>query len=128
MESLSSQVGLAFIGGYGGGFAAGAIVGLARNIDELPLIRLNQTLNTANYYGERVGYTVAMGIVVFQGTKMVTEKVAQGIHPIAESALAGGVTGAVLCSKGGWKRTVQGGAVGTCVGAAIGALLNRKSD
>ena len=122
--NFGKQVGVAFLGGYQAGFIAGAVVGLSQNINEMPMIQLNQTLNTATTYGEHVGYTAAMGVTLFKGTKMLMKRVE--LNPIAESAIAGGVTGAVLGSKGGWKKAVGGGALGACVGATIGVAMEKN--
>lgn len=126
MDSLSGKVGLGFIGGYQAGFLAGGLVGLARNMDELPLVQLNQTLNTATSYGERVGYTAAMGVCVFEATKALARRSKVHLHPVAESAVAGSVTGAVIGASGGWKRALKGSALGGVVGAAIGAVISNQ--
>lgn len=128
MDGLSGKVGLGFVGGYGAGFVAGSFVGLARNIDELPMVKLNQTLNTATSYGEKTGYTAAMGVCVFEATKMMTRRSHVRIHPIAESAIAGGVTGAVIAANGGWKKAMKAGAAGCVLGAAIGAAMSLRRE
>jgi hypothetical protein len=112
------KVGRNFIVGYGAGFGIGTIAGLARNFNELPLVRLNGALNTSIRFGERLGYQCAMVSTVYALTQIGATRLE--LHPPAAFALTGGAVGAFCGTRWGVKGTCAGGVVGAAIGAAWG--------
>ncbi|KAH0793420.1 Mitochondrial import inner membrane translocase subunit Tim17 family protein [Histomonas meleagridis] len=128
MEKLATSAGKSFIYGYGTGFAAGSVASLALNIDELPLVRLNQTLNNGVKYGEILGYKAAMTTTLFMTTKSLVNKKIN--NPIITNAIGGAASGAFLGSHWGYKGAIGGGIAGSLVGAlyGYGIKANEKSQ
>ncbi|OHS93304.1 Mitochondrial import inner membrane translocase subunit Tim17 family protein [Tritrichomonas foetus] len=117
-ESIVKAAGSSFIIGYGVGAGIGALTGMAQNLNELPLIQLNQTLNTASKYGERVGYQAAMATTIYNVSKHASDKYIQ--NPIITTSIAGGCTGAFCGSYWGVKGAIGGGVAGSAIGALVG--------
>jgi hypothetical protein len=124
-------IGASFLCGGATGFGVGALVGLSRNLDELPLIRLNQTLNTATWHAERWAYECAMVTSLAVVTKSMADKA--NMNPIAAYTSAGAVVGAFGGSHWGARSALEGGVLGAAVGAAVGffadpAAFDRVAD
>ena len=119
MEKLATTAGKSFIYGYGTGFAVGSVASLALNIEELPLVRLNQTLNNGVKYGEIFGYKAAMSSTLFMATKSLAGKKID--NPIITNAIGGAASGAFIGSTWGYKGAIGGGIAGSLLGALYGA-------
>ena len=91
MNKGSKIVGSCFITGYGVGFGIGCISGLASNIDEYPLVRLNQMLNKGQKVGEQLGYKAAMSSSLFLGSRALIGKKVD--KEIIKDAVGGGIIG-----------------------------------
>lgn len=124
MNHASKVVGGCFITGFGAGFGLGCISGLANNIDEYPLVRLNQTLNRGQKYGEQLGYRAAMSSTLFLGSRSLVGKKID--NKIVTNAIGGGVAGAFLGSSFSAKGAIGGGIAGSFAGALYGYYLEKE--
>jgi hypothetical protein len=115
---LTHKIGAAFIGGGATGFAMGTIVGLSRNLNELPLIRLNGVLNSAAHHGSVFAYHCGMTATLIAGAHSLAQ--AAGAPPVAQYAAAGGAAGTFFGSRWGVKSAIKGGIAGAAIGAAVG--------
>ena len=118
MEKITRAAGKSFIYGYGAGFAVGSVASLSINIDQFPLVRLNQTLNNGAKYGELFGYKAAMSSTLFLASKNIANKKID--NPIITNAIGGGVSDAFLGSTWGYKGVIGGGVAGSLLGALYG--------
>ena len=125
-ESLINVAGKYFILGYAAGIGAGAITGMAENLNELPMVQLNQTLNKATRFGEYYGYHSAMTASIFHVSKSFSHKYIP--NPIVTSSIAGGAAGAYCGSYWGVKGAIGGGIAGSAVGALIGYHHSKKDS
>jgi hypothetical protein len=118
-------IGASFLCGGAAGFGVGALVGLSRNLDELPLIRLNQALNTATWHAERWAYECAIVTSLAVVTKSLADKAK--MNPIAGYASAGAVVGVFGGSHWGARSALRGGLLGAVVGAGVGFYADRPA-
>ena len=125
VQSFVYDMGAAFISGYAVGGAFGAIKGMADNLNELPLVQINQTLNTASDFGGKCAYTSAFSAFVFDFTKVAANS-AWPQKPILSYSLAGGAAGAFCASSCGKSKAV-GGIAGATLGALYGFHLSQKA-
>lgn len=117
-ESIVKAAGKYFILGYAAGIGVGGITGMAENLNELPMVQLNQTLNKATKFGEYCGYHSAMTASIYQISKGVSYKFLS--DPIITTTIAGGAAGAYCGSYWGVKGAIGGGVAGSALGALIG--------
>lgn len=125
-ETLVKVAGKYFILGYAAGIGAGAITGMAENLNELPMVQLNQTLNKATRFGEYYGYHSAMTASIYQLSKSISHKYIP--NPIVTSSIAVGAAGAYCGSYWGIKGAIGGGITGSALGALIGYHQSRTDS
>ena len=115
-DPITNNIGTAFLAGYGSGALCGTIVGLSRTTDELPMITLNDCLNTATKYASDFGYTFGIA----SGLHTLSRQITKDLGVVQSHAIAGGVAGAAIGSNWGMKGAIRGGAAGAAIGAVYG--------
>ena len=125
-KSFIETTGAFFIGGYAAGAGAGAIIGLAENLHELPAIQLNQCLNSATRFGQELAFASATGALSYRFAKNISSKYVN--DELMPYTFAGATAGAAVGMKWGAKGMLKGGIAGSLIGTALGYYANNNKE